>query len=68
VHNFGTCKKNVAAGRRLSIQKRVWPQNLSEFANVRSHSVCKYEVVHRSRSDSPLHFGIRNTWQNLTQK
>ena len=43
VHNFGACKKNDAARWRLPIKKRAWPQNLSEFANVRRHSFGKYQ-------------------------
>jgi len=42
VHNFGTCKKNAAARRRLLIKQRVCTQNLSEVASEQPHYLCKF--------------------------
>ena len=67
--NFGTCKNKAAAQWRHQMKNRIQSQNLSEVATAQRHYFASPEVVHRPRSDHPLHFLILGTysksvWQN----
>jgi len=70
-------KENAAAQCRLPILKRVWPQDSSIFKRVwpqdssalrSSILFASTEVMHRPRSEYPLHFDIRNIQQIRTEK
>ena len=65
MQDFGTFKKNAAVGWLLPIGKRVWLQYLSEVGTAGLRSgilVARIEVVHKSRYDSQVYFGINNMW------
>jgi len=66
VHNFGSCKE-CCCGVATSNKKKCMAAKLSEFANAWWHYVWSTEDVHKARSNSLLHFDIRNIWQSCTQ-
>jgi len=68
VRNFGTCKENDAAGWQLPIKNvfgRNFCQNLPMLRGILFASI---EIMHRPRSDCPLHFDITDIWQIRKQK
>ena len=59
MHFFDTCVKELLRGGDFR-KKCVWAQTKSGFGVAQQFSVRKYPKSHRPRSQSPLHFDIRN--------